>query len=237
MQVHAGRRVATRATVTVVALVGLLLTAAVPAAAATTLRLGDRGPAVSEWQGQLNQVQDPDVAVDGIFGPATDRATRAFQQSAGLTVDGIVGPRTRAALGVGSAPPATPRKRTPSGRVTATPTGGALAPPDEAPGTGTPQTESTPAPGSGTPRTKTAPPASGNVPAALRRIAQCESGGNPGAIGGGGTYRGKYQFTRETWRNLGGKGDPARAPEAEQDRLAMKLYSQAGSAPWANCAR
>jgi hypothetical protein len=74
------------------------------------------------------------------------------------------------------------------------------------------------------------------LPLVLRRIAQCESGGNPRAISPGGTYRGKYQFSRETWRNLGGTGDPADAPEWLQDRLALKLYRQAGTAPWPNCA-
>jgi peptidoglycan hydrolase-like protein with peptidoglycan-binding domain len=74
-----------------------------------------------------------------------------------------------------------------------------------------------------------------NVPAALRRIAQCESGGNPRAVSPGGQYRGKYQFSRETWRALGGSGDPADAPEWLQDRLALKLYRQRGSAPWPNC--
>jgi hypothetical protein len=70
---------------------------------------------------------------------------------------------------------------------------------------------------------------------ALARIAQCESGGDPTAVSAGGTYRGKYQFTRETWRDMGGSGDPAAAPEAEQDRMAAKLYAQRGSAPWPAC--
>ena len=74
------------------------------------------------------------------------------------------------------------------------------------------------------------------LPAALRRIAQCESGGNPRAVSRDGRYRGKFQFDVATWRSLGGRGDPARAPEAVQDRLALKLYRARGTAPWANCA-
>jgi peptidoglycan hydrolase-like protein with peptidoglycan-binding domain len=73
------------------------------------------------------------------------------------------------------------------------------------------------------------------LPAVLRRIAECESGGNPRAVSPGGRYRGKYQFSRETWRNLGGEGDPVDAPEWLQDRLALKLYRQSGTAPWPNC--
>ena len=73
------------------------------------------------------------------------------------------------------------------------------------------------------------------LPAVLRRIAECESGGNPRATSPGGQYRGKYQFSRSTWRNLGGTGDPAAAPEWLQDRLALKLYRRAGTAPWPNC--
>ena len=71
----------------------------------------------------------------------------------------------------------------------------------------------------------------------LERIALCESGGNPRAVSPDGRYRGKYQFSRSTWRRLGGKGDPARASEAEQDRRAAKLLAQAGTAPWPTCAR
>jgi hypothetical protein len=77
---------------------------------------------------------------------------------------------------------------------------------------------------------------SGGLPAVLDRIAHCESGGNPGAVSPGGMYRGKYQFSRETWRRLGGAGDPADAPEWLQDRMALKLYRQSGTASWPSCA-
>lgn len=71
----------------------------------------------------------------------------------------------------------------------------------------------------------------------LRSIAQCESGGNPAAVGGGGAYRGKYQFDEPTWASVGGSGDPAAAPEAEQDRRAAALYSRRGASSWPVCGR
>jgi hypothetical protein len=74
------------------------------------------------------------------------------------------------------------------------------------------------------------------LPAVLKRIAECESGGNPRAVSRDGRYRGKFQFDVATWRALGGSGDPAKAAESVQDRLALKLYRQRGTAPWANCA-
>jgi len=76
-----------------------------------------------------------------------------------------------------------------------------------------------------------APQASGT----LEAIAACESGGDPTAIGGGGIYRGKYQFTYETWQSVGGTGDPAAAPEAEQDRRAAMLLARNGSGQWPVC--
>jgi hypothetical protein len=75
------------------------------------------------------------------------------------------------------------------------------------------------------------------IPAALDAIAACESGGNPRAVGGGGAFRGKYQFDYGTWAAVGGSGDPAAAPEAEQDRRAAMLYARAGSSPWPVCGR
>jgi peptidoglycan hydrolase-like protein with peptidoglycan-binding domain len=73
------------------------------------------------------------------------------------------------------------------------------------------------------------------LPAALKRIAECESGGNPQAVSPGGRYRGKYQFSLSTWHNLGGDGDPVDASEATQDRIALKLYRRSGTAPWPSC--
>jgi peptidoglycan hydrolase-like protein with peptidoglycan-binding domain len=70
----------------------------------------------------------------------------------------------------------------------------------------------------------------------LEKIAQCESSGNPGAVSPDGTYRGKYQFSRETWRELGGSGDPASAPEGLQDTMAAKLMAVQGASAWPNCA-
>jgi hypothetical protein len=78
----------------------------------------------------------------------------------------------------------------------------------------------------------------GLTPAAkaiLERIAACESKGNPRAVGGGGAFRGKYQFTYGTWRALGGHGDPAGASESEQDRRAAMLLRRSGTSPWPVC--
>jgi putative peptidoglycan binding protein len=64
------------------------------------LRLGSRGPAVAELQRVLNAWYPNDVriAVDGVFGPATEAAVRLCQSLAGITVDGVVGPQTRRVL-------------------------------------------------------------------------------------------------------------------------------------------
>ena len=64
------------------------------------LRLGSRGAEVSALQQQLSDLGYY-VSVDGIFGPATDRAVRSFQASNGLSADGIVGSATRNALASG----------------------------------------------------------------------------------------------------------------------------------------
>lgn len=76
----------------------------------------------------------------------------------------------------------------------------------------------------------------------LRRIAACESGGDPEARSGHGTspwgpglYRGKYQFDARTWHGVGGRGDPAAAAEPEQDYRAWLLYERRGPAPWPVC--
>ena len=69
----------------------------------------------------------------------------------------------------------------------------------------------------------------------LESIAECESGGDPTIVSSDGSYRGKYQFSVSTWESVGGSGDPAAAPEAEQDYRAALLYAQSGSSPWPVC--
>ena len=70
----------------------------------------------------------------------------------------------------------------------------------------------------------------------LEAIAACESGGDPGANTGNGFY-GKFQFTLQTWRSVGGTGNPATAGEAEQNRRAAMLYAREGASPWPVCGR
>lgn len=69
----------------------------------------------------------------------------------------------------------------------------------------------------------------------LARIRACESGSNYQARSASGRYRGAYQFDRGTWASVGGSGDPAAAPPAEQDQRARMLHARSGGAAWPVC--
>ena len=71
--------------------------------------------------------------------------------------------------------------------------------------------------------------------AQLRSIAWCESKNNPHAVGGGGAYRGMFQFSVSTWSVVGGSGDPASASRWEQTWRAWLLLSHHGSGHWPVC--
>ena len=68
----------------------------------TVLQSGNRGSAVEQVQFWLKELSLYDsslsVNVDGIYGPSTERAVRAYQQLRGLAVDGKVGRLTWEAL-------------------------------------------------------------------------------------------------------------------------------------------
>ena len=68
-------------------------------------------------------------------------------------------------------------------------------------------------------------------------LAQCESGGNPRAVNPSGTYRGLYQFSLQTWRGVGGSGDPIDASSGEQTYRAQLLYDRSGAGQWPECGR
>jgi hypothetical protein len=140
-------------------------------------------------------------------------AVRALQKKLGVSADGVYGPKTRAAV-----------KRFQRAHGLAV---DGVAGPQTLAALGLATTDDA---------TGTEEPASSTMDdSTLQRIAQCESGGDPTAVSADGTYRGKYQFDRETWRQMGGTGDPAAVPEAEQDRIAAKLLAARGTAPWPNC--
>jgi peptidoglycan hydrolase-like protein with peptidoglycan-binding domain len=159
-----------------------------------------------------------DAATPLAPGVQSTDTVRALQQKLGVGADGVYGPKTRAAL----------RRFQRAHGLTAD-------------GVAGPQTLAALGIGASAPKTEVAAEQSstaapdGDAAATLQRIAQCESGGNPSAVSADGTYRGKYQFNRETWRAMGASGDPADAPEAEQDRVAAALLAQRGTAPWPVC--
>ncbi|MEM9002475.1 MAG: peptidoglycan-binding protein [Cyanobacteria bacterium P01_F01_bin.86] len=63
-----------------------------------TLRSGMHGPAVASVQETLTTLGLYNGALDGVFGPGTEAAVKAFQRSVDLVDDGIVGPATWGAL-------------------------------------------------------------------------------------------------------------------------------------------
>ena len=62
---------------------------------ADVLGPGTVGAGVATWQQQLNEMTGTDLVVDGIYGPATEAATRDFQAFFGLPADGVADPGTR----------------------------------------------------------------------------------------------------------------------------------------------
>jgi hypothetical protein len=82
------------------------------------------------------------------------------------------------------------------------------------------------------------PDQSGNARGeAWEQLRRCESGGNYAIADRTGWFRGAYQFAVSTWHGLGGFGDPADAPPAEQDYRAQVLYDALGAKPWPVCGR
>ncbi|TCC21064.1 transglycosylase family protein [Kribbella speibonae] len=75
-----------------------------------------------------------------------------------------------------------------------------------------------------------------NLSGAWAKVANCESSGNPRAVNPAGYY-GLFQFDLQTWRSVGGSGNPAKASAAEQLMRAKKLYAQRGASPWPVCGK
>jgi peptidoglycan hydrolase-like protein with peptidoglycan-binding domain len=159
----------------------------------------------------LSFTADPAMARDSVRSQsvraihAAGTTVTAVQRALGITADGIYGSQTRRAV----------RRFQRSHGLTVD----GIAGPETLAALGVTANQSS------------APP---DVTEVLELIAECESGGDPTMNSGNG-YFGKYQFSRPTWRSVGGRGNPARASEAEQDRRAARLYRREGAAPWPVC--
>jgi hypothetical protein len=70
-----------------------------------------------------------------------------------------------------------------------------------------------------------------------RSTAECESGRDPRAIGGGGIYRGAFQFMKSTWRRSPKSpgGDPVDHPYRTQAVVAVALKNREGAGHWPVC--
>ncbi|MFI5015966.1 MAG: peptidoglycan-binding protein [Hyphomicrobiales bacterium] len=68
-----------------------------------TLKEGDSGGDVTALQTRLQMLGFRPGTIDGTFGPGTEAAVLAFQNSEGLVPDGVVGARTAQALGFAAA--------------------------------------------------------------------------------------------------------------------------------------
>lgn len=71
-----------------------------PGGAGPLLRRGFRGEAVKAMQRRLADLGFDPGPSDGIFGPLTEAAVKAFQSARHIDVDGIVGPQTWNELGI-----------------------------------------------------------------------------------------------------------------------------------------
>lgn len=76
-----------------------VVAAAPSAASLPVLRQGSRGALVKAVQRSLRRVNHH-IAVDGVYGPATARAVRAFQARTGLPATGVVAAATYRELGI-----------------------------------------------------------------------------------------------------------------------------------------
>jgi hypothetical protein len=69
------------------------------------------------------------------------------------------------------------------------------------------------------------------------KTAECESGKDPNAIGGGGTYRGAFQFMKSSWHHAPKTpgGDPIDYGYKTQAVVAVALKKRMGTKPWPVC--
>ena len=162
-------------------------------------------------QGQLTRL----VAVQQAQVSAAAAAAQA-KPTQGLPVNGGLVAVVRATVG-----PSTPSAAPASAPVSTLPP---TVPPTTLPAVPAIPLPAAPAPGAG----------DGGAGGVWLQLRECESSDNYQANTGNGYY-GAYQFSQQTWTNLGYPGRPDLEPAAMQDAAAQKLQAESGWGQWPAC--
>jgi peptidoglycan hydrolase CwlO-like protein len=196
---------------------------------ATASRQADLAQQATNTQAQLEALQSK---VTGQLAAAVAQQEAAQAAAAAAAVRAA-----EAAAAAKQAAAATPATPVPAASAGAQQSSSAPAPAQPSAPAGSVSPSAAPSSGSGGgPQVLSDP----TLPPFLQCVIQAESGGNYGAVSPGGTYMGAFQFSQATWNEaaiLAGLPQlvgvpPNEASPADQDALAIALYTADGEQPW-----
>ena len=179
------------------------------------------------------QAAAPRAAASGTGSPAPPARTQGGPVNGGLValVRAQVGAPAPQVTGSAAAPPSTLAPKPVPAVVPAAP----AAPASTVPPTSAPVATTLPPSPVAQPAPAPPPSSSGGSADVWLQLRQCESGDDYQADTGNGFY-GAYQFSQQTWTDLGYPGRPDLESPSMQDQAAQRLQAQSGWGQWPACA-